>query len=90
MLTVQVGNHTFILPGREVICDMCSKDWTDDPTPGGFLLLSNGVCPDCEDRVMKSVKKYNEEWSIKAYCPSDMAYADWIRDIVRTGKYKTQ
>ena len=90
MLSVNIGNTTYILPGREVICDMCGKDWTDSDVSGGFLLLSNGVCPDCSERVMSSVKLYNEEWSIKATCPPEMSHADWIRDIVRTGKYKTQ
>lgn len=90
MLKIEIGNTTYILPGYEVICDMCSKDWTHDKTSGGFLLLSNGVCPDCSDRVIASVKRYNEEWSIKATCPESMSFADWIRDIVRTGKYKTQ
>jgi hypothetical protein len=70
-------------PGRQVICDICSGDWTDRPESGGILVLSKGVCPDCTPRMLESIKKYNEEWSIKGECPKDMSHADWIRDVVR-------
>ncbi len=67
-------------PGREVICDMCNKEWTDDPTSGGFLMCSHAFCPDCVDDGMASAKKYGEEHLIK-HCPEGMSFADWIRSI---------
>lgn len=67
--------------GNTVLCDQCNKDWTNDKTTGGYLFGSHGVCPDCADRMMISIKKYNEEWNIKGYCPADKSFADWIRSI---------
>lgn len=64
-----------------VLCDFCNKDWSDSDQSGGILVLSKGCCPDCEDRLRKSIAKYNEEWSIKGECPKDVSFADWIRSI---------
>lgn len=88
MQQITIGNTTYIIPGNEVICDMCGADWTDRPESGSFLFGSYGVCPDCSERVMNNIKRYNEEDHIRATCPEGMSHADWIRDIVRTGKYK--
>lgn len=79
-------DHVIVVDvGDDVICDICGEDWTNRPESGGFLLLSKGVCPDCAPRLMESVKKYHEEWSIKGECPPDMSHANWIRDVVRKG-----
>ena len=78
-----------IEPGRDVICDVCGKDWTDSDVTGGFLFGSYGYCPECAEEGLKNIKKYNEEKYIKGFCPPEMSHADWIRDIVRTGKLKS-
>lgn len=70
-----------VIPTEAVICDICDEDYTNSDISGGFLLLSKGVCPKCEPRLRASVKKYNEEWSIKGECPSGVSFADWIRSI---------
>lgn len=74
-----------VIPGHDVICDICSKDWSDSDKSGGFLFGSYGYCPDCAEEGLKNIKRYNEERYIKGYCPADMSHADWIRNIVRKG-----
>jgi hypothetical protein len=75
--------ETIILPfdPHVVICDICSKDFSDLPDEGGMMVLSKGVCPDCEPRLRKSIASYGEEWSIKGECPKGVSFADWIRSI---------
>jgi hypothetical protein len=72
--------------GRTVLCDLCGGDYTDSDKKGGFQLLSKAVCPECAPRIEKSVKEYNEEHHIRGRCPEDMAFADWVRDVLREGK----
>lgn len=65
--------------GDIVICDICDKDFTDLNDVGGFMFTSNSYCPDCEERGMKLIKGYGEERYIKAFCPDDVSFADFIR-----------
>lgn len=65
--------------GRDVVCDFCSKDWTDSPESGGFLFGSYGTCPDCAPAFLENVRRYNEERVIKAFCPQGESFADFIR-----------
>jgi hypothetical protein len=65
--------------GRAVVCDLCSKDWTDSPLTGGFLFLSKGVCPDCAPRFMQDIVKYKEQEYIHATCPPGESFADMVR-----------
>jgi hypothetical protein len=67
--------------GRDVICDLCSEDWTDRPESGGFLFVSTGVCPDCAPDFMRGIIKYKEQEHIRGRCPKDQSFADWIREI---------
>jgi len=67
--------------GNVVICDYCNKDWTDEKESGGLLFQSNAVCPDCADRAMKNIKKYNEESFIRGICPENLSFADWVRSV---------
>jgi hypothetical protein len=67
-----------------VICDMsCNQDWTNRPESGGFVMDSNGVCPDCAPRLRADLTKYGELDHIKKECPPDMSYADFIREVRR-------
>jgi hypothetical protein len=67
--------------GTTVICDFCDKDWSFEEGSGGFLFQSEAVCPDCEDGMMKSIKKYNEEKFIRGHCPKDKSFKQWVLDM---------
>lgn len=69
-----------------VICDLCSKDWTFNTTSGGLIVCGWGVCPDCEESMMKSIKENNEEHTIEIVCPSNISYAQFIFNY-RKGQY---
>ena len=71
--------------GDLVMCDFCSKDWTDNDTSGGFLFDSKAVCPDCAPKMLKSIKGYNEEDHIKARCPQDKSFFKWVLEDLRKG-----
>ena len=70
-------------PGNLVFCDFCGEDWTERTEPGGFLFGSKAACPTCAPEMLANIKRYHEEHYIKAYCPSDKSYADWVRDDLR-------
>jgi len=73
------GFHTVVIDGGDVVlCDLCNKDYSNSEVSGGFLFQSKAVCPDCAERFMKGVKKYGEERFIKATCPEDMSFYNWI------------
>lgn len=74
--------------GPLVMCDLCGKDYTRSEETGGFLFQSKAVCPDCAPRFEKSAKNYNEEHLIKARCPKNLSFADWIRNDVRESEKK--
>jgi len=61
-----------------VICDQCGKDWTDSKTSGGFLFVSNAICPDCAENYMKGIKEYNEEHFIRSKCPGNVSFYSYI------------
>ena len=58
--------------GRTVVCDMCPRDWTDNPAPGGLLYGTMAVCPVCEPG-------YAGEPEVRVTCPEGMSFADFIR-----------
>lgn len=59
--------------GRQVICDFCNDDYTDSLQIGGGLIGSNAVCPKC----------IRPEDKVKIRCPENMAFADWVRIVLR-------
>jgi len=63
-----------------VVCDVCNKDFTDSPESGGFIFGSYGYGPCCAENGMAIIRKYNEEPHIKATCPPNKSYADFIRE----------
>jgi len=69
--------------GDSVLCDLCNKDYTNSNISGGFLFGSNAVCPDCVTKMIKTIKEYKEEKYIKAWCPDNKSFADWIREDLR-------
>lgn len=65
--------HVIIVDcGDCVVCDICSKDFTDSKEQGGFLFMSKGICPDCAPRLEQNAIKYNEQ--------------EYIRDRARPGE----
>lgn len=75
VITIDVGNI--------VVCDMCSKDFTDSYESGGILFQSKAVGPCCADKIEKSAIKYNETKHIHARCPDGLGFADWVRNAIR-------
>lgn len=67
--------------GDVVECDFCSEDWTDRDESGGFLFGGYAVCPDCAKKRMPEILKHGEVSHIKAYCPPDLSFADWVRRL---------
>ena len=75
---MEILNQNF---GDLVLCDMCNADWTERTESGGFVFGSKGVCPDCAPKTMKSIHRYEEEAYIKANCPIDRSFAEFIREF---------
>lgn len=70
--------------GRNVFCDSCDEDMTDDPRSGGFLFGSYAYGPCCADKRLRSIRSYGEENHIRGRCPEGVSFADWVRSM-RTG-----
>lgn len=81
------GNLTIIEldPGKNVNCDLCNKDYTNDSeTKGGFLFSGKAICPECEPRIMVEIKKYHEERFIRAKAMPDESFRDFVYRIRET------
>lgn len=72
--------------GRRVECDWCGKDFTDSKATGGLLFQSKAVCPECVPTMERAVISYGEQRFIRARCPINMPFADWVRDVVCGGE----
>ena len=68
-----------VLIGSLVVCDICDKDWTNETAKGGFIFGSKAYCPDCAKRGMASIIRYGEQRYIKAECPAETSFADFVR-----------
>ena len=75
------GTPGVIELGRTVLCDGCEEDLTDDPRSGGFMFGSYGYGPCCAIQRLAGIRRYHEERYITAWCPPDVSFADWIRQI---------
>lgn len=65
--------------GDIVVCDICDKDYTNSDASGGFIFGSYGYCPSCAEKGLNTIKRYNEEHYIRAFCPMDTSFADFVR-----------
>jgi hypothetical protein len=65
--------------GRMVLCDLCSKDFTDLPACGGFIFQSKGVCPECAPRFLALAEQHDETRYIRATCPDGQSFSDFCR-----------
>ena len=75
------GDAAVIPLGRDVLCDACDTDLTEDPRSGGYMFGSYAYGPCCAERRLESIRGYGEEWNIRARCPEGVSFADWIRDL---------
>jgi hypothetical protein len=78
-----VSKKTVIPLHGLVICDSCNKDYTGLPDSGGFVFGSYGYCPECAPRLMNDIKRYKEEQYIKATCPEDVSFHQFILNYRR-------
>ena len=65
--------------GDLVVCDVCDKDYTHSDAKGGFIFGSYGYCPTCAENRINEIRRYGEEHYIRAHCPPDMSFADFVR-----------
>ena len=66
--------------GRVVVCDVCNHDYTERPECGGFIFGSNNAyCPTCAEKHEPIIKSYGEEHYIRARCPDEQSFADFVR-----------
>lgn len=64
--------------GNKVFCDVCNGDFTNSDEQGGFVFGSKGYCPKCAKERLPAIKGYSEENYIKAFCPENMSFKDFI------------
>lgn len=74
-------DETVIDIGDKVICDQCSKDYTESDASGGFLFGSHAVCPECAPAMLENIRKYGEERYIRGTCPEGMSFKDWVLQL---------
>lgn len=80
-MTIKFDEIIVIDISNRVLCDSCSLDLTEDKRSGGFLFGSYAYGPCCSDERLKVIKKYNEERFIKAFCPPNMIFSNWVISI---------
>lgn len=64
--------------GNTVICDMCSKDYTNSDEQGGVLFYSYAYCPSCVKRRNESFPDNGFGKGIREVCPEGMTYREWV------------
>lgn len=67
--------------GDMVVCDWCGEDYTHRSDVGGLLFGSKATCPKCMLGIEASALNHGELAHIKARCPSDQSFADWVREL---------
>lgn len=77
------GNVITIHPGRAVICDSCSRDYTNSDESGGMYFGGKAICTRCDPEWRKSATNHDELHLVEAVCPADKSFADWVREDLR-------
>jgi len=75
-----ITRETITHLGALVLCDWCNEDWTSSDQSGGFIFGAKATCPNCAPGLEADAKRFNELDHIKARCPADMSFADWVRE----------
>ena len=68
-------------PGPHVNCDLCNEEYMDSDEKGGFLFVSNAVCPKCAPQFEEGIKKHGEEHYIRARPREDESFRDFVYRI---------
>src|SRR5258708_3980192 len=66
--------------GDIVVCDQCTADYTSRDDRGGIIFGSNAFCPTCTPKMLVDVARHHEEHFIRARCPADKSFADFVRE----------
>jgi hypothetical protein len=69
--------------GNKVNCDYCNDDYTDSTESGGLLFGSYAACPKCAPAIEGNAKLHQEADRIRARCPENKSFADWVRQDLR-------
>lgn len=64
--------------GNSVVCDSCNKDYTNSDAKGGILVLSKAICPECQDKWLKDLKRYGEEYCLKDAANAEETFRDFV------------
>lgn len=75
--------HITLDMGDRVLCDSCSRDFTDSKERGGLLFGTKAIGPCCALRWFESAKHHNETHLVRSICPDDMTFAQWVRERLR-------
>lgn len=78
---MKIKNIVTVDLGETVMCDICSKDYTDSDKSGGFLFDSYAYCPKCAGERLSEIRRNGELGHIKAICPKDQSFKDFVLDI---------
>lgn len=70
-------------PGESVFCDFCGDDLTESNACGGIQFQSKAACPVCAVPLERDARKYSELHFIRARCPENKTFADWVRQDLR-------
>ena len=68
-----------INPGRHVLCDLCNQNFSDRPELGGMIVGGYAVCPLCAPSFEQELSRQNATYMIRARCPANTSFADFIR-----------
>ena len=64
--------------GDTVLCDGCNKNWTGSDESSGFIFGSYAYGPCCAERMMETIKKYDEEKYIRAACRDGESFWQFV------------
>ena len=65
---------------QRILCDQCSKDFTDSDAVGGIIFGSYALCPKCVEDITPDIHKYNEEHLIRARAKEGQRFVDFVRE----------
>ena len=86
------GQRIAVLPRRQrdrVLRRLASvgnahgEDFTERPDVGGIAVGGKAICPWCEPKWRRGLRRENEEHHIVAVCPPGKSFADWVRQDLR-------
>lgn len=61
--------------GKEVVCDICNRSYTDSDERGGFVWETWAYCPVCAPSHMHLTLKKGAEFE---FCPKGLSFREFI------------